>query len=141
MGKLSVLLSRLLLLGGAMAQTALPGSGQRLLPQWLTGIIAVVCFLLLTFIAFLVKKVWCEDPSRRRGSAESVKENEYATRDPYDTQLEAMRKRGSTESDKGQNQVCWDTYDTGLDGPRNKDSRNVYTNMGVDSSEERVTPM
>uniref|UniRef100_A0A8C7WTF8 Uncharacterized protein n=1 Tax=Oryzias sinensis TaxID=183150 RepID=A0A8C7WTF8_9TELE len=32
----------------------------RLLPQWLTGLIAVSGFLLLTFIAFVVKKVWCE---------------------------------------------------------------------------------
>uniref|UniRef100_A0A8C7WTS9 Uncharacterized protein n=1 Tax=Oryzias sinensis TaxID=183150 RepID=A0A8C7WTS9_9TELE len=33
---------------------------ERLLPQWLTGLIAVSGFLLLTFIAFVVKKVWCE---------------------------------------------------------------------------------
>uniref|UniRef100_A0A3P9K7H6 Uncharacterized protein n=1 Tax=Oryzias latipes TaxID=8090 RepID=A0A3P9K7H6_ORYLA len=40
------------------------GPKQRLLPQWLTGIIAVSGFLLLTFIAFVVKKVWCEKSSR-----------------------------------------------------------------------------
>uniref|UniRef100_A0A3B5QH18 Uncharacterized protein n=1 Tax=Xiphophorus maculatus TaxID=8083 RepID=A0A3B5QH18_XIPMA len=33
---------------------------ERLLPQWLTGIVAVCGFLILTFIAALVKKVWCE---------------------------------------------------------------------------------
>lgn len=37
---------------------------ERLLPQWLTGIIAVSIFLFLSFVVFLVKKAWCEEPSR-----------------------------------------------------------------------------
>uniref|UniRef100_A0A8D3DIE1 Uncharacterized protein n=1 Tax=Scophthalmus maximus TaxID=52904 RepID=A0A8D3DIE1_SCOMX len=31
----------------------------RLLPQWLTGVIALSCFLFLTFVGVLVKKAWC----------------------------------------------------------------------------------
>uniref|UniRef100_A0A3B4BAM7 Uncharacterized protein n=1 Tax=Periophthalmus magnuspinnatus TaxID=409849 RepID=A0A3B4BAM7_9GOBI len=38
----------------------------RTLPQWLTGIIAVVGFLFLTFVIFLVKRAWCEKPKRER---------------------------------------------------------------------------
>uniref|UniRef100_A0A665VJ65 Uncharacterized protein n=1 Tax=Echeneis naucrates TaxID=173247 RepID=A0A665VJ65_ECHNA len=34
---------------------------ERVLPQWLTGIIAVVGFLFLAFVIFLVKKAWCEN--------------------------------------------------------------------------------
>uniref|UniRef100_A0A8C2WGL5 Uncharacterized protein n=1 Tax=Cyclopterus lumpus TaxID=8103 RepID=A0A8C2WGL5_CYCLU len=39
-------------------------TSERLLPQWLTGIIAVAGFLFLTFVGLLVKKAWCEEPSR-----------------------------------------------------------------------------
>uniref|UniRef100_A0A3P9H080 Uncharacterized protein n=1 Tax=Oryzias latipes TaxID=8090 RepID=A0A3P9H080_ORYLA len=45
-------------------QTDITSKCARLLPQWLTGLIAVSGFLLLTFIAFVVKKVWCEKSSR-----------------------------------------------------------------------------
>ena len=37
---------------------------ERLLPQWLTGIIAVVIFLFLAFVTFLVNKAWCRSSSR-----------------------------------------------------------------------------
>lgn len=33
---------------------------ERALPNWLTGIISVVVFLCVVFIAFLVNKVWCD---------------------------------------------------------------------------------
>uniref|UniRef100_A0A3B3BH92 Uncharacterized protein n=1 Tax=Oryzias melastigma TaxID=30732 RepID=A0A3B3BH92_ORYME len=59
MGPLLVLVSSLLLVVGLRAN-------ERLLPQWLTGIIAVSGFLLLAFIAFVVKKLWCEKSSRNQ---------------------------------------------------------------------------
>lgn len=37
---------------------------ERLLPQWLTGIIAVSIFLFLVFVGVLVNKAWCEESSR-----------------------------------------------------------------------------
>uniref|UniRef100_A0A3B3UEY8 Uncharacterized protein n=1 Tax=Poecilia latipinna TaxID=48699 RepID=A0A3B3UEY8_9TELE len=49
------------------------GQSERLLPQWLTGIVAVCSFLLLTFIAALVKKVWCE--SSRPGERSEPQQN------------------------------------------------------------------
>lgn len=36
-----------------------PSQGERALPQWLTGLVAVTGFLFLTFIAFLVNRAWC----------------------------------------------------------------------------------
>uniref|UniRef100_A0A3Q3GZB3 Uncharacterized protein n=1 Tax=Kryptolebias marmoratus TaxID=37003 RepID=A0A3Q3GZB3_KRYMA len=74
----------------------------RLLPQWLTGLIAVSSFLLLTFIGFVVKRMWCENRSlfsddlngsvfRRIPSVESVRENQYVERNPYDTKLDVLR--------------------------------------------------
>uniref|UniRef100_A0A3B4VEI2 PDZK1-interacting protein 1-like n=1 Tax=Seriola dumerili TaxID=41447 RepID=A0A3B4VEI2_SERDU len=62
MGKPSAVISCLLLIAGAV--TAQTGINERLLPQWLTGIIAVAAFLFLTFVSFLVKKAWCEESSR-----------------------------------------------------------------------------
>uniref|UniRef100_A0A667XIS0 PDZK1-interacting protein 1 n=1 Tax=Myripristis murdjan TaxID=586833 RepID=A0A667XIS0_9TELE len=41
----------------------------RLLPQWLTGIIAVVAFLFLTFVVFLVNKAWCQTPRFMSGTS------------------------------------------------------------------------
>ncbi|XP_015211382.1 PDZK1-interacting protein 1 [Lepisosteus oculatus] len=49
---------------------------QRALPPWLTGIIAVVVFLSLVFISFIVNKVWCQD-SGQEGALEQTKVNEY----------------------------------------------------------------
>lgn len=37
---------------------------ERVLPQWLTGIIAVSIFLFLVFVTFLVNRVWCRKSSR-----------------------------------------------------------------------------
>uniref|UniRef100_A0A7N9AYU2 PDZK1 interacting protein 1 n=1 Tax=Mastacembelus armatus TaxID=205130 RepID=A0A7N9AYU2_9TELE len=56
----AVISSLLMMVGAVMAQT---GKSFRLLPQWLTGIIAVVAFLFLTFVSFLVKKAWCDESS------------------------------------------------------------------------------
>ncbi|XP_034035220.1 small integral membrane protein 24-like [Thalassophryne amazonica] len=70
MGKVSAVFSCLLLtFGGVTSQTA----DGRALPQWLTGIIAVVGFLFLTFIAFLVNKAWC---AGSRTSEEAVMDME-----------------------------------------------------------------
>ncbi|XP_028668314.1 PDZK1-interacting protein 1 [Erpetoichthys calabaricus] len=46
----------------AVAQTD-KVSAQRAIPPWLTGIIAVVVFLFLVFIVFIVNKMWCEGTS------------------------------------------------------------------------------
>lgn len=37
---------------------------ERVLPQWLTGIIAVSIFLFLAFVTFLVNRAWCRESSR-----------------------------------------------------------------------------
>lgn len=37
---------------------------ERVLPQWLTGIIAVSIFLFLVFVTFLVNRAWCGKSSR-----------------------------------------------------------------------------
>ncbi|KAI1891913.1 hypothetical protein AGOR_G00148610 [Albula goreensis] len=50
----------------------------RPLPNWLTGIIAVVVFLVLAFVAFLVNKVWCETSSQE-SKTEPVKTNDPPT--------------------------------------------------------------
>ncbi|XP_043941759.1 PDZK1-interacting protein 1 [Protopterus annectens] len=35
--------------------------GERAIQPWLTGIIAVIVFLILVFIAFLINRMWCEN--------------------------------------------------------------------------------
>lgn len=73
MEKVHVVVSCLLLtVAGVTAQT---DRGGRLMPQWLSGLIATSLFLLLTFLIFVVKRLWCEKPSRRSDD-ESVRENE-----------------------------------------------------------------
>ncbi|XP_044216743.1 PDZK1-interacting protein 1 [Thunnus albacares] len=114
MGKLSAVICCLLLtVRAATAQTAQP---ERLLPQWLTGIIAVAGFLFLSFVGLLVKKAWCEEPRRREGDVELVNDNEFTMTDSV-------------------------TYDTNLDVVRSKESMNAYENMVVDSADEKVTSM
>ncbi|XP_038153226.1 PDZK1-interacting protein 1 [Cyprinodon tularosa] len=91
MGSVFELTSCLLLLVGAVtAQTAPSTHFERALPQWLTGIVAVCGFLVLTFMAFLVKKVWCENPKA------PVRRN--TDQNPYSTSLESIR-RGSGQSE------------------------------------------
>ncbi|XP_010782009.1 PDZK1-interacting protein 1 [Notothenia coriiceps] len=60
MGKVCAAVCCLLLSVAAVAaQTA---QSDRALPQWLTGIMALCGFLFLSFVGFLVKKAWCEEP-------------------------------------------------------------------------------
>uniref|UniRef100_A0A3Q2Q2N7 Proximal tubules-expressed gene protein-like n=1 Tax=Fundulus heteroclitus TaxID=8078 RepID=A0A3Q2Q2N7_FUNHE len=135
MGSVSELASCLLLLLGAVtAQTGQPTHYERLLPQWLTGIIAVCSFLILTFVGFLVKKVWCEKSSDSVGRdprMESVRENQYEETNPYDRTLDNLRPRTSEDN----------KYETRLDILRNRDGSNIYDNCIFDSSEDKSTAM
>ncbi|XP_017159921.1 PDZK1-interacting protein 1 [Poecilia reticulata] len=117
----------LVLVGAAAAQTGQASPSQRLLPQWLTGIVAVCGFLILTFIAALVKKVWCESSSRN-----SLVDATFAETNPYETHLDGLRPRSSLESEKGK-------YETRLDLARSRDGSNVYDN--VIAAEEKSTAM
>ncbi|PWA26159.1 hypothetical protein CCH79_00020779, partial [Gambusia affinis] len=136
-------------------QASLP---ERLLPQWLTGIVAVCGFLILTFIAALVKKVWCESSSRS-----SNVDAAFAEINPYENNLDGLsatfslhpdpkeptrlgpvqvfyvglirpgsvcRPRSSLELEKGQ-------YETRLELSRARDGSNVYDN--VIATEEKST--
>ncbi|XP_012728146.2 PDZK1-interacting protein 1 isoform X2 [Fundulus heteroclitus] len=136
MGSVSELASclLLLLLGAVTAQTGQPPHYERLLPQWLTGIIAVCSFLILTFVGFLVKKVWCEKSSDSVGRdprMESVRENQYEDTNPYDRTLDNLRPRTSEDN----------KYETRLDILRNRDGSNIYDNCIFDSSEDKSTAM
>lgn len=123
MGSVSELTScMLVLVGAAAAQTAQSTHYERLLPQWLTGIIAVCGFLILTFIAALVKKMWFQK-SGGRPSAEPARDNEYVENNPYETNLDNLRpKRTSQDSEKG-------NYETSLDILRGRDGSNVYDHV------------
>ncbi|XP_069376117.1 PDZK1-interacting protein 1 [Paralichthys olivaceus] len=91
MDKVSELVSCLLLIvGGVTAQTDQKLSTERLLPQWLVGIIAVVGFLFLAFVSLLVKKSWCEESNR---GAESERDSELANGNTYDTSLDVVRSK------------------------------------------------
>uniref|UniRef100_A0A4W6DQ80 PDZK1 interacting protein 1 n=1 Tax=Lates calcarifer TaxID=8187 RepID=A0A4W6DQ80_LATCA len=118
MGKLSALISCLLLtVGAVMAQTAQTQVSERLLPQWLTGLIAVSGFLFLTFVGFLVKKAWCEESSRGMTIVEStVRENEFAM-------------------------TNGNTYETTLDMVRSTEDTNAYENLAIDGTDDKVTAM
>ncbi|XP_042369814.1 small integral membrane protein 24-like, partial [Plectropomus leopardus] len=114
MRKLCALISCLLLSVGAVTAQAAQTQPERLLPQWLTGIIAVVAFLFLTFVALLVKKSWC-DESRRKSSVESVREDELVmtNENTYETTLDTVRKKSSMESVREMTNE--NTYETTLD--------------------------
>ncbi|KAM4575529.1 PDZK1-interacting protein 1, partial [Fundulus diaphanus] len=115
----------LLLLGAVTAQTGQPTHYERLLPQWLTGIIAVCGFLLLTFIGFLVKKVWCEKSSDSVGRdprMESVRENEYEDTNPYDRNLDNLRRDPRMESVRENEYEDTNPYDRNLDNLRPRTS-------------------
>ncbi|KAM7409408.1 hypothetical protein PAMA_001068 [Pampus argenteus] len=101
MEKLSAVIFCLFLtVRAATAQTA---QSERL-PQWLTGIIAVIGFLFLCFVGLLVKKAWCEEPSRREATVGRVNESEL------------------------------NIYDTDIDGIRSKEDIHTYDNLVIDSS-------
>ncbi|XP_069578499.1 PDZK1-interacting protein 1 [Brachyistius frenatus] len=113
MDKLSSLTSCLLLaVAMVTAQTAVSPSSERQLPQWLTGIIAVSCFLFLTFVGFLVKKGWCEESSR-----------------------------SSVESERKDQPDMSDTHKTHLNSFRCKDNTNVYETLVIDSTEDKTTAL
>ncbi|KAF3690512.1 Proximal tubules-expressed gene protein [Channa argus] len=117
MEKVSAMISCwLLIVGVVTAQTAQTPISERLLPQWLTGIIAVTSFLFLTFVGFLVKKAWCEESSRSRGdkTEDSGTNNDFAM------------SNGNT-------------YEICLDMVRSKDD-DTY-NVVIDSTDEKVTAM
>ncbi|KAM6939369.1 PDZK1-interacting protein 1 isoform 1-T2 [Lycodopsis pacificus] len=115
MGKLCTVISSLLLSVGAVtAQGAQTQMSERLVPQWLTGLIAVTGFLFLAFVGVLVKKAWCEEPSRKKTSVELVGDNEF---------------------------VNENTYETSLDMVRSKEDNNTYDNLVINGTEEKVTAM
>ncbi|XP_045898993.1 PDZK1-interacting protein 1 isoform X1 [Micropterus dolomieu] len=124
MAKLCAVISSLLLTVGVVAaQTDQTQISERLLPQWLTGIIAVSIFLFLSFVVFLVKKAWCEEPSRRKVSVVSDKDNDYAM-----TIENAYETNGNA-------------YETSLDMVRSKENTNAYNNLVIDSTDDKVTSM
>ncbi|XP_021459064.2 PDZK1-interacting protein 1 [Oncorhynchus mykiss] len=88
----------------------------RTLPQWLTGIIAVVVFLFLIFVAFLVNKAWCQDSRLETKVCECVETTGY----------------GKTNRDN---------YNTSLDTVRNGDDEGAYENMALESVEDKATAM
>ncbi|CAK6981513.1 PDZK1-interacting protein 1 isoform X3 [Scomber scombrus] len=113
MGKLSaVIFCVLLSVGTATAQTV---PVERVLPQWLTGLIAVSCFLFLSFVTLLAKKAWCDETSSREAVEETVEEVEI----------------GRANSN---------VYDTRLSTFRSKENPNAYENLVIDS-DEKVTTM
>ncbi|XP_038555353.1 proximal tubules-expressed gene protein-like [Micropterus salmoides] len=124
MAKLCAVISSLLLTVGVVAaQTDQTQISERLLPQWLTGIIAVSIFLFLSFVVFLVKKAWCEEPSRRKVSVVSDKDNDYA-----------MTIENAYETNEN-------AYETSLDMVRSKENTNAYNNLVIDSTDDKVTSM
>ncbi|KAK5869244.1 hypothetical protein PBY51_023978 [Eleginops maclovinus] len=114
MGKVCAGVSCLLL--SVAAVSAQKAQGERALPQWLTGIIAVCGFLFLSFVVFLVKKAWCEEPSRKKTTVKSVRENVYEM----------------TEEN---------TYETSLNMVRSKEDKNAYDNVVMDNTDDKLTAM
>ncbi|XP_029355091.1 PDZK1-interacting protein 1 [Echeneis naucrates] len=113
MGKLCTATSCLLLIFGAAScnQEAHRQVSERVLPQWLTGIIAVVGFLFLAFVIFLVKKAWCEKSS------------------------------GETALESGKQNESVPAYETCLELVRSKEDMNAYNNLVIDSTDDKVTAM
>ncbi|XP_037324478.2 PDZK1-interacting protein 1 isoform X2 [Pungitius pungitius] len=138
MGKLYAAMSCLLLSVAAVtAQGAQTKMEERVLPQWLTGIIAVSGFLFLAFVGFVVKKAWCEEPRRKKVTMELVRENESVNKNIYESSPGMVRVNtvvevvGETEN----------TYESTLDMVRSKDNRNAYDNLVIDDTEDKVTSM
>ncbi|XP_051231638.1 PDZK1-interacting protein 1 isoform X2 [Dicentrarchus labrax] len=167
MGKLCAVTSCLLLtVSAAAAQTAQPQI-ERLLPQWLTGIIAVSAFLFLVFVTLLVKKAWCEKPSRKTAvESESDRENEFVVTNgnTYETNLDTIRRKSTVESARenefentyettlemtgrkstvestGENEFG-NTYETTLEMVRSKEDPNAFDNLAFGSADDKVTSM
>ncbi|KAK1164188.1 PDZK1-interacting protein 1-like [Acipenser oxyrinchus oxyrinchus] len=103
-----ILLCLLFAVGAAVAQHG-KTSPQRVLQPWLTGIIAVVVFLFLVFIAFLVNKVWCEERSEE-ADPQHVNVHDYVMTNGSNSEhvLDAVRSKeheGSYEN-VGMDQEC-----------------------------------
>ncbi|XP_020512917.1 PDZK1-interacting protein 1 [Labrus bergylta] len=131
MEKLGVVISCLLMTVGAVtAQTVQPS--ERLLPQWLTGIIALVGFLFLTFVVFLMKKAWCDESGRKKSSAEAVTEE-----NSYETSLDLVRRKTEMRQEESETE---NIYEITLDLVRN-DDRNAFNNHAFENTEEKVTSM
>ncbi|XP_034737988.1 PDZK1-interacting protein 1 [Etheostoma cragini] len=104
---------------------------ERLLPQWLTGIIAVAGFLFLVFIVLLVQKAWCED-TRRKSAVETLRQD-----NAYETSLDTLRRKSAVETLR---QEDGNTYKV-LETVRTKEEENAYDNLGMDGPEDKVTSM
>ncbi|KAF7650063.1 hypothetical protein LDENG_00131740 [Lucifuga dentata] len=118
MGRICAVISCVLLtVGAATAQTA-QQQNERLLPQWLTGIIAVTVFLFLAFVAFLVNKAWCANS--RSPAVESEKDGAYG-----------MTSNNATSND---------AKTSSLDVVRSRENKNAFENLVIDSTDE-VTSM
>ncbi|XP_068447287.1 PDZK1-interacting protein 1 isoform X2 [Clinocottus analis] len=141
MEKLCAVISCLLLsVGTATAQEAQLQS-ERLLPQWLTGIIAVAGFLFLTFVTLLVKKAWCEEPSRKKTTMEFVGRDDYVNNNPYENNLDMVREKTTKELPEVKEYVNENTNHLRLDMVRSKDNMNAYDNLVLDGTEDKVTAM
>ncbi|KAJ0065714.1 hypothetical protein NL108_017247 [Boleophthalmus pectinirostris] len=93
----------LLSLGSVLGQNT--GSGSQRLPQWLTGIIAVVGFLFLTFVVFLVKRAWCEKPKGNIVNVESAKPNDYVYAKNFQREEEEMNTYINSALDKNEETI------------------------------------
>ncbi|XP_028855681.1 PDZK1-interacting protein 1 [Denticeps clupeoides] len=115
MGKVTIALSQIVLILGLAAAQAGTTEVERALPSWLMGIIAVVVFLFLVFVAFLANKAWCEEPSHetKAGSPEAC---DYAM------------TNGST-------------YDGAMEAVRSRDHRDAYENVAAYAVEDATTVM
>ncbi|XP_056271068.1 PDZK1-interacting protein 1 [Pseudoliparis swirei] len=139
MGKLCAVISCLLLSVGAVtAQGAQTQNSERLLPQWLTGILAVTGFLFLTFVGFLVKKAWCEEPSRKKTTMELVGVNEFVNKNTSENSLDMARKKTTMESVEEDEYVNENNYDTSLEMRR--DNMNVNDSV-IDVTVDKATVM
>ncbi|CAL8310329.1 unnamed protein product [Lota lota] len=103
---------------------------QRLLPQWLTGLLAVAGFLFLSFVGFLVNKAWCQN-------ARLVPSDDPETEGGNEGRMEG--------GNEGRKEVVFSSsngghYDTILDTVRSAEHDNAYENLAVDAV-DRVTAM
>ncbi|XP_013883630.1 PDZK1-interacting protein 1 [Austrofundulus limnaeus] len=125
-----LILCLLLLIGAVMGQSAPPRSSERLMPQWLTGIIAVSSFLLIVFIGFVVKKMWCEKSSGMKQNQESMRSNVHEDGNVYDTNMDSLRRPNNRNPRKEHtNESCDDIYDTNLDDLRMKSNKSKKENI------------
>ncbi|XP_066548190.1 PDZK1-interacting protein 1 isoform X1 [Amia ocellicauda] len=119
----ALLLWALLTLGPAAAQE---GINQRALQPWLTGIIAVVVFLFLVFIAFLVNKAWCEQPGGVMDLCSSLKREK--------TDLEQVKPNEFV-------MINGTSHELSLETVRSSEHENAYENVAVYSPQVTVTVM